>query len=214
MTRALRQDMPGPDWRISAEDLRSKGFAGVFSGHADSSRLVVEIGFGGGEFLLSLARRDPQSAHLGIEVSAKRVLKTARRLARTDLANVRLLEIPAQDAVRELIEKQSLDAVWINFPDPWPKKRHEKRRLIAPPLVRELADRLRPGGLLQVATDHAGYAEAIDGFLVAEPMLENANHPRRFLREVPGRPVTKYEIEWRIEGRSLFFWTYRRCCDS
>jgi tRNA (guanine-N7-)-methyltransferase len=100
-------------------------------------------------------------------------------------------------------------AFWINFPDPWPKLRHRRRRLVEPGLVRELALRLVPGGELQVATDDADYAEQMDAALSGEPLLENALDVR-FLRDVPGRSPTAYELEWRAEGRSLHFWTYRR----
>ena len=79
-----------------------------------------------------------------------------------------------------------------------------------PALVARLADRLAPGGELQVATDHEEYAEAIDAVLAGEPLLENALAPERYLRDVPGRLPTAYELEWRAEGRPLHFWSYRR----
>ena len=172
--------------------------------------LVVEIGFGRGEFLRDLAARAPGVAHVGIEYSGKRVLKMARRLARLEVKNVRLLQAPAERVVRELLPPASVAAFWINFPDPWPKKRHQRRRLLQAPFVGELAVRLAPGGSLHVATDHADYAEQIDAALAGEPRLENAFAPERFLREVPERMPTAYELEWRAEGRALHFWHYRR----
>jgi tRNA (guanine-N7-)-methyltransferase len=111
--------------------------------------------------------------------------------------------------VRELLPEGSVRTFWINFPDPWPKLRHRRRRLVEPGFVRELALRLVRGGELQVATDDPDYAEQIDAALAGEPLLENALGAP-YLRDVPGRRATAYELEWRAEGRSLHFWTYRR----
>jgi tRNA (guanine-N7-)-methyltransferase len=209
VSRALKHDIPGTDWRISVEDVRAKGFEAIFGGLAAGRRMVVEIGFGRGEFLRELARRDPGTAHLGIEYSMKRVLKMARRLARDELGNIRLLEAPAELVVRELLPAESVTAFWVNFPDPWPKKRHHRRRLLGPPFVHELALRLAPGGRLEVATDHAEYAEAIEAALQGEPLLENLL-PAPHLPEIEGRLPTAYELEWRKEGRALYFWRYGR----
>ena len=211
MSRSLKYDIPGPDWRITGSDVRAQGIEGLFA--ADVARplpLVLEIGFGRGEFLFELARASPDRAFLGVEYSSKRVLKTARRLARTDARNVRLLLASAEEAVAELLPPCSIDAVWINFPDPWPKKRHHRRRLLQPAFVQQLLRRLVSGAALHVATDHAGYAEFIDEVLSAERLLENLAAPARWLPEVNGRPATAYELEWRAEGRPLHFFEYRR----
>jgi tRNA (guanine-N7-)-methyltransferase len=123
---------------------------------------------------------------------------------------VRLLCAQAERVVAELLSPASVAEFWINYPDPWPKKRHHKRRLLQAPFVTALAERLVPGGLLHVATDHAEYAEEIAQLLAAEPRLENLFAPAAFVREVPGRMATAYELEWRAEGRPLHFFDYRR----
>ena len=211
MSRALHYDVPGPDWRVALPAAGELSWQRVFApALAPPLRLAVEIGFGRGEFLMRLAADQPDVAFVGIEYSFKRVLKVARRLARTQLTNVRLVQAEGRQAVRELLEPASVEAFWINFPDPWPKKRHHKRRLIQPGFVREAAGRLVPGGHLHVATDHVAYAEQIHEVLCKEPRLENAYAPRPFLREVPGRKPTAYELEWRAEGRALHFFGYRR----
>jgi tRNA (guanine-N7-)-methyltransferase len=211
MTRRLKHDIPGPDRRLAPEEVREKGLAALFAPDVASPlELVVEIGFGRGEFLLALAEEAPRVAHLGVEVSAKRVLKAARRLARLPLSNVRLVCASGEEVVRDLLHAEEVAAFWINFPDPWPKKRHHRRRLLQPAFVALLADRLVDGGLLHVATDHVGYAEQVDAVLAASPDLENAFAPEAFVREVPGRLHTAYEREWRAEGRPLHFWQYRR----
>lgn len=211
MARHLKYDIPGPDRRIGFEELRDQGLGGVFGPAFEAPLpLVVEIGFGRGEFLLALAAERPEQAFLGIEYSGKRVLKMARRLAKGGLENVRLVQARAEDVVSELIPVGAVTRFWVNFPDPWPKARHHRRRLVQPRFARELALRLAPGGTLEVATDDVPYAEWIDGVLGAEPLLENVLTPARFARDVPGRKATAYELEWRAEGRPLHFFRYRR----
>jgi len=211
MSRALRFDIPGVDWRVCVDDVRAKGWGEIFGCDVDLALpLVVEIGFGRGEFLIDLATRAPRAAHVGVEYSFKRVLKVARRLAGTPLRNVRLLEARAELLVEELLPLGSVSAFWINFPDPWPKKRHARRRLLRPSFVNAMAHRLAPGGRLEIATDDPAYAEEIDAALAGEPLLANSLAPARFLGEIAGRTATAYELEWRAEGRPLHFWTYRR----
>jgi tRNA (guanine-N7-)-methyltransferase len=216
VTRALKHDIPGIDWRVGIEDVRAKGWDSLFAdaetsaAEAAARPLVVEIGFGRGEFVMDLAARSPGVRFVAVELAMKRVLKMARRLARTELRNVRLVQARGELVVEELLAPGSVSAFWINFPDPWPKKRHARRRLVQPGLVRLLATRLAPGGLLHVATDDAAYAEEIDAALSGEPLLENALAPARSLPDVEGRLQTAYEREWRAEGRRLHFFTYRR----
>jgi tRNA (guanine-N7-)-methyltransferase len=211
VSRRLKFEIPGPDLRVDKDEVREKGWEALFAD--DLPRpfpMVVEIGFGRGEFLRQLAVERPQVAHVGVEVSFKRVLKMARRLARSGIRNIRLVEGTGEEMVRELLPESSVETFWINFSDPWPKKRHHRRRLIQPPFVHDLAVRLQPGGRVEIATDHGGYAEWIEQALAAEPLLENIHTPQPFLREVPGRMPTAYQLEWLQEGRSLRFWSYRR----
>ncbi len=207
MSRTLKYDIPGADWRVPPEALRDP--EALFAPAPGAAELLVDIGFGRGEFLLELAGRHPRAACLGVEVSHKRVLKLARRLARSDLSNVRLVHATADLAIAELPE-ESVARAWINFSDPWPKKRHHRRRLVAPPFVAALARRLHPGGELCVATDHAEYAEVIGEVLASQPLLENAFAPDPFRCEMPERTPTAYEREWQAEGRTCRYFTYRR----
>lgn len=215
MARRLKHDIPGPDWRVGVDEVRTRGPGAIFAPDLGAGApLVVELGFGRGEFLMELAAQAPGVAHVGVEVSHKRVLKMARRLARTALRNVRLVEARAEPVVRECLARGSVRAFWVNFPDPWPKKRHQRRRLLQPELVRDLALRLAPGGELHAATDHVEYAEAIDAVLAGEPLLQNFAAPAPWLPEVPGRKPTAYELEWRAEGRPLHFFEYRRRAEA
>jgi len=208
MSRRLKYDIPGPDWRVEPDAVGDAGLA-CFYAPLPARPLVVDVGFGRGEFLLQLAEKQRGIAFLGVEISAKRVLKLARRLARSDLSNVRLVEGPAEH-VLQCLPEACVDEFWVNFPDPWPKKRHQRRRLLQPASVRLLASRLAARGLLNVATDHVDYADHVDAVLRQESQLENTYAPAPWLPAVDDRPSTSYEIEWRAQGRSLHFFRYRR----
>ncbi|MBW2230179.1 MAG: tRNA (guanosine(46)-N7)-methyltransferase TrmB [Deltaproteobacteria bacterium] len=211
MPRSLKYEIPGEDWRRTTVEAAVEGMAELFSPQLERPfEMVLEIGFGRGEFLLDLAAKEPCTAFLGVEVSFKRTLKMARKLARAGFDNVRLFEARGQVVVKDLIRKDSLREIWINFSDPWPKDRHAGRRLIQPDFVRDAALCLVSGGTLHVATDDVPYAEQIDPVLASEPLLENAFAPERWLCEVPGRMHTGYEVEWREAGRPLHFFAYRR----
>ena len=211
MSRTLKRDIPGIDWRVGVAEAAERGWPAIFAADVpEPLPLVVEIGFGRGEFLLDLAPRHPKQAFLGIEVSHKRTLKLARRLARTELRNVRLVEATAQEVVAETLSDESVCCFWINFSDPWPKKRHFRRRLIQADFVAAMARRLVPGGLIRFATDHPGYAEWADEVLRDAPGLENRYAPDAWRPSAPGRAPTAYELEWRALGRSLHFFEYAR----
>ena len=210
MTRRLRYDIPGCDWRRPHSQIAELGIEGAFAPEFTRPlSLVVEIGFCRGEFMTEMARRHPKRAFLGVEVSFKRVLKMARRLALTDVENIRLLEADGESVVESLLEDASVEEFWINFPDPWPKARHARRRIVQPRFVSQMASRLKDGGVVQVATDDRTYAEEIDRVLSAEPLLRNT-YASAWVCEVAGRLETSYEAAWRADGRSLHFFAYER----
>ncbi len=214
MGRALKYDIPGEDWRRSVDELAGHGWASLFGEPGMPVRPVVEIGFGRGEFLLELAGKHPDQAFVGVEVSFKRVLKMARRLARSGLRNVRLIEGRGQVVLGPACEPASVSEIWINFSDPWPKEKHARRRLFQAPFVADLARVLVASGPLHVATDDASYARQIGALLEAEPGLENRFAPEPYRREVPGRLHTAYEESWREAGRALHFFEYRGAFES
>ena len=211
MSRRLVTDIPGPDRRISPLDLERGTWPAAFLPDLpDPFPLVVEVGPGRGEFLCQLAQQEPRVAHLGIEISRKRVLKMARRLARSDIGNIRLICGSGELIVREVLTAETVRTCWINFSDPWPKKRHWRRRLVQRELIAVLTTRLIPGGTLHLATDDVPYAEHIDAVLQEQPELGNLYAPDPWRRRGPGPIPTAYEIAWRREGRPLHFWAYRR----
>jgi len=211
MPRSLKYEIPGTDWRRSSLELAELGFAGLFAPELEHPReCVLEVGFGRGEFLLELAAKQPDAAFLGVEVSFKRVLKMARKVGRAGLRNVRLMEARGEVVLADLLPQRCLDALWVNFSDPWPKDRHAGRRLIQAEFVANAARCLVPGGTLHVATDDVAYAQQIRDVLASQFRLENVFAPEAWRGDVPGRIQTGYEIDWRAEGRPLHFFAARR----
>jgi tRNA (guanine-N7-)-methyltransferase len=215
VSRKLKYDIPGRDFRIYLDEYGEPPsiarWEEIFAPDVQPPLdLVVDIGFGRGEFLIDAARKEPHRAFVGIERSFKRTLKMARRLARLTIGNVRLVESTAQAGIPEFFPERSIESAWINFPDPWPKDRHAGRRLVQAAFIRDLALRLVPGGVLHLATDDAAYAAQMDGVLSGEPLLENLYAPGPVRRENSGRIPTAYELEWESLGRSFHYFSCRR----
>lgn len=160
----------------------------LFDRHAPR---VLEIGFGNGEALAWAAEHDPARDYLGIEVHSPGVGRLMNALAAVDAANVRLYRHDAVEVLRDEIPPASLDEVRIWFPDPWHKKRHHKRRLIQPAFAELLAARVKPGGLLHLATDWPEYASHMRAVLAAQPAWQ--------LRD--GESGESRRPDWRIETR-------------
>ena len=153
--------------------------------------VVLEIGFGMGDTTAAIARARPETDFVGIEVHSPGVGALLRRLDADGTTNVRVIQHDAVEVVRDMIAPESLAGIHVFFPDPWPKKRHHKRRLLQPAFVALLASRLRPGGTLHVATDWEDYAQSILEVLSAEPLLVNT--AGGFAPRPDYRPLTKFE---------------------
>jgi tRNA (guanine-N7-)-methyltransferase len=153
--------------------------------------IVVEIGFGMGETTARIAAENPANDYLGIEVHAPGVGSLLKQLDEAALANVRIVQHDAVEVLREMVPADSLAAIHVFFPDPWPKKRHHKRRLIQPEFAALAASRLAPGGHLHVATDWKEYAEHALAVLAAVPGLRNT--AAEFAPRPEARPETKFE---------------------
>lgn len=152
---------------------------------------VLEIGFGMGETTVALAAANPETDYLGIEVHTPGVGSLLKEVGELGLRNVRVIQHDAVEVLEHMIGPDSLDRAHVFFPDPWPKKRHHKRRLLQPPFVRLLASRLKPGGILHVATDWEEYATQILEVLTGEPHLHNTANG--FALRPASRPETKFE---------------------
>jgi tRNA (guanine-N7-)-methyltransferase len=152
---------------------------------------VLEIGFGMGDATAAIAAARPGTDFIGVEVHAPGVGALLRRIGEHGLTNVRIVRHDAVEVLRHMFAEDSLAGVHLYFPDPWPKKRHHKRRLIQPPFVALLASRLAPGGYLHAATDWEPYAQQMLEVLAAEPLLRNTADG--FAPRPEGRPLTKFE---------------------
>ena len=165
--------------------------------------LVLEIGSGMGESTAALAAAEPDVDHLAVEVFEPGIAALLMRA--TELTNLVVLRGDAVALLSEKVPEASLAGIRIFFPDPWPKRRHHKRRLVQPAFAALAATRLRPGGTLHMATDWADYAVQMRAVADAEPRLVGGEVPRP-----PWRPVTKFEARARAEGRDVHDFVYRR----
>lgn len=169
---------------------------------------ILEIGFGMGETTAAIARARPEEDFLCVEVHTPGVGSLCKLVAEDGLANVRIVQHDAVEVLRDMIPPASLDGAHIFFPDPWPKKRHHKRRLIQPPLVQLLASRIRPGGYLHCATDWEEYAQQMLAVLSAEPLLENT--AADYAPRPDYRPQTKFERRGLRLGHGVWDVVFRR----
>jgi tRNA (guanine-N7-)-methyltransferase len=169
---------------------------------------ILEIGFGMGDTTARIAARDPATDYLGIEVHTPGVGSLLKRISELGLNNVRVIQHDAVEVIEHMIPPASLAGIHVFFPDPWPKKRHHKRRLIQAPLVALLSSRLEPGGLLHVATDWEDYANQILATLSVEPQLVNT--ATAFARRPEWRPLTKFEERGLKLGHNVWDVVFRR----
>ncbi len=164
--------------------------------------LVVEIGFGMGHATAAIAQAHPDTDYLGVEVHAPGVGALLRRIDELGLRNVRIVRHDAVEVLGAMIAPASLAGLHVFFPDPWPKKRHWKRRLIQPPFVALAASRLAPGGVLHCATDWQPYAEQMLEVLTAEPLLVNT--AEGYAPRPAHRPETKFERRGAALGHGVW----------
>jgi tRNA (guanine-N7-)-methyltransferase len=171
---------------------------------------VLEIGFGDGSALVELAALRPETDFLGVEVHSPGIGHCLLEIAARNLTNIRLIAHDAVEVLAEQIPPASLDQVLLYFPDPWPKKRHHKRRILQPTFAAVAADRLRVGGVFRLATDWQPYALQMLEVLDAEPRLANATAGGRWVENPAGRGPTRFEQRGRRLGHQVFNLEYRR----
>ncbi len=169
--------------------------------------VALEIGFGLGHATIEMAQADPGIGIVAVDVHTPGVARLLREIEALELDNVLVVHGDAVELVRERIPADSLDAVRLFFPDPWPKARHHKRRIVRPDLASLMASRLRPGGVLHAATDWAAYAESMIDVLAAEPLLHNDYDGAAPRLE---RPMTKFERQGIQKGHEVTDLVFRR----
>ncbi len=175
-----------------------------------AAKRILEIGFGNGEALRYSAARDPARDHIGIEVHAPGVGRLLIALAADGASNVRLYHHDAVEVLEQEIADGSLDEIRIYFPDPWHKKRHNKRRLVNPAFAALLVRKLRPDGRLHLATDWADYAEQMWDVLDVTPGIVNRAGPRGHVPRPDWRPQTHFETRGKRLGHGVWDLLYDR----
>jgi len=171
--------------------------------------LVLEIGFGMGDSLVELAAHNPQTNYVGVEVHQPGVGALLRQMALQSVNNIRVYCADVQAVLSNAIADDSLSAALIFFPDPWPKKRHHKRRLIQKGFIAQLLPKIKTGGLLHIATDWEPYAEHCVAALADFSVLSNQASTGQYMQRPDTRPITKFEKRGKRLGHRVFDLVYR-----
>ena len=172
--------------------------------------LVLEIGFGMGQSLLQMAAAAPATNYLGIDIYRPGAARLMQAMREQQVGNIRIYCDDAVAVMQSCLADDSLDGVQIFFPDPWPKKRHHKRRLIQAPFVELLVSRLRPGGFLHLATDWEHYAGQMLNILEAEAGLGNSAGRGNYSPRPEQRPPTKFELRGQRLGHEVYDLLFRK----
>jgi tRNA (guanine-N7-)-methyltransferase len=170
--------------------------------------VALEIGFGMGDSLLAMALAEPEVNFVGIEVHPPGVGRLINTAGKDGIRNLRVYMADAKDVLEDCVADDSLARFQLYFPDPWHKKKHHKRRIVQPEFVALVARKLRPGGLLHMATDWQNYAEQMLEVLAAQPQLENT--AAGYAERPEFRPTTKFETRGERLGHGVWDLLFRK----
>ena len=197
----------GPKYLIPVDNLEYLDFQQYFGRKAP---LVLEIGFGMGTSFVQMAKNDPASNYLGIEVHPPGVGSALKLIAEQECSNVRIIQHDAFEILSHCIPPQSIDVLQIFFPDPWPKKRHVKRRLIDDEFLRLVAPLLKSGGELRMATDWEDYARQMLEVMQRAQGFTNTSQDGTFVPRPLWRPLTKFEKRGQNLGHGVWDLVFKR----
>jgi len=197
-------DHLSPQWTLAYQK-QALDLASVFNRQADT---IVEIGFGMGEATAKIAQDRPHDNFLAIDVYDAGVGALLKRIDEAELNNIRIIQHDAVEVIRDMLTDGCLSGVHLYFPDPWPKKRHHKRRLIQTPFITQLSAKLAPQGYIHCATDWEDYAQQMLAVLSAEPTLENT--VLDYAPRPDYRPLTKFEQRGRRLGHEVWDLIFRK----
>lgn len=193
---------------IDAESLASMPAWNEIFGNGNP--LALEIGCGTGHFVAQMAQVHPDWNFLAVDYYNKGCLKTSKRVDKAGLDNVRVIRAEARSFMERCIPRRSLQAVVINCPDPWPKKRHRKRRLVNGEFVGYLSEFMLPGGDFHFATDFDDYGEDVARLMPEMPGFANVLAPDPYRHALEGYPLSKYMLKFMDAGKQIYFIHYRR----
>ena len=171
----------------------------------NANPLSLEIGFGNGKFLIEIAALNPQINFLGIDFYHKGIRKLVSRINKLQIQNIRILYGDAREKIPQIFETGQLDSIFVNFPDPWPKKRHIKRRLIKPGFIELMKSKLKPNGIIHLATDSENYAQEMMQYLGDAEGLENCCGVGMFREKREDFPQSKYERNFINAGDKIYY---------
>tara|TARA_B100000686_G_scaffold308343_1_gene349302 strand:- start:2275 stop:2907 length:633 start_codon:yes stop_codon:yes gene_type:complete len=172
--------------------------------------IKLEIGFGNGSFLIEMAVREPENNFVGIDMFHKGIRKLVSKSEKLGLPNLHVVYGDARVQVPMVFHKGQLAEVYINFPDPWPKKKHHKRRLINSEFVDILCEKVKLGGALHLATDYQPYAEEMLACLEGHPSVKNRTVSQSYSSNRSDLPKTKYENNFIGMGSRIFYLDFVR----
>ncbi len=176
----------------------------------DNAELALEIGFGDGDFLIETAKRKADWNFVGIEIKVKRFRKAVKRAESEKIKNVKFLVMDARIALEEVFSPNTFSEVYINFPDPWPKERHKKHRIINADFLGKLSRIMRPEGALELASDHEGYVSHTLAVLDETAIFKRACPSPGYVGSLTDRPQTKYEIEFKEKKKEIYYLRFVR----
>lgn len=182
-------------------------WAMIFGNH---NPLVLEIGCGIGDFVVTMATRHPEWNFIALDFYNKGCLKSCNRAERAGLANVRIVRDEARSFIRRCLQPTSLQAVFINCPDPWPKRYQRKRRLVNQEFISFLEPYLLPGALFTFTTDFDDYGCDVAYLMSRQAGFENMLQPKLWRHDLEDYPRTKYMLKFMAEGKQIYFIQYRR----
>ena len=172
--------------------------------------LVLEIGCGIGDFVVAMATRHPDWNFIALDFYNKGCLKSCRRAERAELVNVRVIRDEARTFIRRCLQPDSLQAVYINCPDPWPKRYQRKRRLVNQDFITLLESYICTGGMFHFATDFDDYGRDVARLMAEQTGFENILAPDLWRHDLEGYPRTKYMLKFMAEGKEIYFVQHRR----
>ncbi len=179
----------------------------------NDSPLKIEIGCGNGHFLSELALANSDINYIGIDIAISRIVKSCRKAAYHNIDNIKFIPGNALELLTNFVAQDSIDTYYINFPDPWPKRRHHKHRLFNRDVLNLLYQSLSPDGLLYFVTDHNDY------FNNAITLIESDNRfintlDSPYTNEIRNYPTSIFEDKWKKEGKTIYAFIYRKISQS
>lgn len=176
----------------------------------NDNQSALEIGFGEGEFIVETAENNPDWNYIGIEIKYFRYKKAVRLCIEHNLRNVKLLHFDADLVVEQVFTPNTFDRVFINFPDPWPKERHIKHRIINNTFLDNLYKLMNKDGILEFTSDHIDYVTHTIEHFEDHKKFSNIHGKRGYAEKIEDRPVTKFEKEFRDEGKPIYYLAFKK----